>query len=466
MTVKTEPVTEEKEIVVVENSAKEILPINAIWHLPKEFEWDDIPRNPNPFFIPAQEGWFLRKATALGFGTILMDNPPRKLGKLGFDKGVFEYEAPLVPAELCSQILDFFQRIWEKHHAEAEVILTARIEVEEGIPRIKEWRPFIPTQKVSTTGVESAYDPAHIAKGHQVVGTVHSHCNFGAFHSGTDTNDARGMDGLHMTIGHVDKPRIEVAAMVSVNGMRVNYDWSRVADFNKLGTVTAPKWWDNYVTPSNDVRGEKAPVGMKNFEKFKTTGSGNSGHTRFAWGDDDYYSSYGNYGGNGYRTPVGQTDWRSTQKKVETSPPTKTLADLRKEDEKSENTALLPADTKNLRDDTRSTDGDYELEYERLLRESEEAYWEDKLDKRLKDLLFDNILTDDDLDGVVEQKTDDKVKAYLRLVLLRKLNDVKEALELMGVDVSVVVLKTPSFDPRAHDEKPKRFKGKGKKGKR
>lgn len=416
---------ENKEIVVVETpTPKEILPINAIWELPKTYEWDDIPKNPNPFFLLAQEGPFLRKPTALGFGTILMDGMPRKLGKLGYEKGVFEHYAPRVPAELCSQIYDFFLRIWNKHRAEAEVILTARVELDEDrLPRIKEWRVFIPTQKVSGGGVESVYDPSHIAKGYQVVGTVHSHCNFGAYHSSTDTNDARGMDGLHMTIGHVDS-RPEVACMIAVNGLQVKYDWKDVADFSNLRAATAPTWWDNYVIPSKDVRSEKAPVGMANFDKFKATGYGNSGRSFYAWGDDGYY----------YKSS--KTDYKAGS--------TKTLADLRAEDEKSENKALLPADTQSLKEkdvqstDSRQTDGDSEAMYEEWIRQNTKGYWEDGLSQELHSLLFDNeLLSDSDIDLLADQKSEEAAQGQLRLILLRKLRNTTDTLKLLGVEVDL-----------------------------
>lgn len=40
--------------------------------------------------------------------------------------------------------------------------------------------------------------------GYVLYGTIHSHCNFGAFHSGVDDNDEMEFDGLHITIGNVD----------------------------------------------------------------------------------------------------------------------------------------------------------------------------------------------------------------------------------------------------------------------
>ncbi len=423
--VTTEETVVEEGNIVVEEKPQEILPINTIWELPKEKTLDDVPDNPNPFYILAKEGVFLRKATALGFGTILMDNMPRKLGELGFPKGVFQHSASRVPPEICSQVVDFFRRIWDKHKAEAEVILTARIEVEKGLPVIKEWRVFVPTQKVSGGGVESVYDPTHIAKGHQVVGTIHSHCNFSAYHSGTDTNDARGMDGLHMTIGYVDSKNPEVAAMIVVNGMRVDYEWKVVADFSQLNTVSAPKWWDNYVLPSQNVRKESI-AGIKNFDKFKATGHGNSGYSEYAWGDTDgYYGHYrGGYGKNNL-PPIGNKtpNWRSTAPETTHS---KTIADLVREENKDD------------KKDTRLTQTDME----RLMRESEAAYWEDSISPKLRDLLFDNnLLNDDDIDDLIAQKDDKEAIQFLTVLLLKKTRDAKDALNLLGVDVKVVVNK-------------------------
>jgi len=50
------------------------------------------------------------------------------------------------------------------------------------------------------------------------VGTIHSHCNMGAFFSGTADNDVASFDGLHIVLGRISLPFPEIASAVYING--------------------------------------------------------------------------------------------------------------------------------------------------------------------------------------------------------------------------------------------------------
>jgi hypothetical protein len=53
------------------------------------------------------------------------------------------------------------------------------------------------------------------------VGTIHSHCDFGAFHSGTDHEDESTFDGLHVTFGDITKSEgMSVSVSLVVHNMR------------------------------------------------------------------------------------------------------------------------------------------------------------------------------------------------------------------------------------------------------
>ena len=56
------------------------------------------------------------------------------------------------------------------------------------------------------------------------VGTIHSHCDFGAFHSGTDIGDEEDFDGLHVTFGHNNLVEFSISATIVVNGNRLQVD--------------------------------------------------------------------------------------------------------------------------------------------------------------------------------------------------------------------------------------------------
>lgn len=47
-------------------------------------------------------------------------------------------------------------------------------------------------------------------------GTCHSHCNMGAFQSGTDKNDEQNSPGIHITIGKIDEKEIDIHVRFTV----------------------------------------------------------------------------------------------------------------------------------------------------------------------------------------------------------------------------------------------------------
>lgn len=201
-----------------------------------------------PYYVRGSEyGYFLHRRTAQGRGLVKTTKIPPRLGKL---EDGFLFDGPEVPAKIYAQAVSFFRRIWFSRKTEAEVIITQN-------QTTKEYRLFVPTQQVSHGGVYSIYNPEHIAKDHLVVGTFHSHCDFSPAHSGTDEGDARDMDGLHGTIGFVDRDRPEMDLMYALNQTFFQFEpdktddgietFSTVVDMTDLTAGTAPEWWDRYV---------------------------------------------------------------------------------------------------------------------------------------------------------------------------------------------------------------------------
>ena len=132
-------------------------------------------------------------------------------------------------------VMKYFQQIYDAHQTEAAVLLMVNLTT-------KQWEvAFVPQLDCSGGGVnyvvpqaslddvpqdskkrryyEAIFqDPeakalmirAHeeyqklINAGYVLYGTIHSHCNFSAFHSGTDDRDEIEFDGLHITIGNVN----------------------------------------------------------------------------------------------------------------------------------------------------------------------------------------------------------------------------------------------------------------------
>jgi len=66
--------------------------------------------------------------------------------------------------------------------------------------------------------------------GWQMVGTIHSHCDFSAFHSGTDEADEASFDGVHLTFGHVNQDRFSIAASIVFSNNRTKMNPVDVAE--------------------------------------------------------------------------------------------------------------------------------------------------------------------------------------------------------------------------------------------
>ncbi len=151
---------------------------------------------------------------------------------LGHLQTKVRFELPKIPVEIMWRCLLFFRRVWYVHHAEAAVILFYNKEKQE-------YFLHAPRQQVAGGGVDygtlgrGVPDPAEVRyvsemrqKGFSRVGTIHSHCNFNAYHSPVDTGDeAEWPDGVHITIGHVDNAKaFSLMSSLVVNNNRFLVD--------------------------------------------------------------------------------------------------------------------------------------------------------------------------------------------------------------------------------------------------
>lgn len=220
--------------------------------------FEELPNAEVPYKVAADEGIFLHRRMHLGRGVVKLSKTD--LPKMGTWTGIFDFTAPPIPGALMAQVADFFRRTYRRLHAEAAVLLTMNEET-------KEWGVFIPTQLVSHGGVNYVYDPTMIQRPRYVVGSIHSHCDFSPFHSGTDTGDADEFDGLHMTIGFIEREKPGIVAMMAMNKAKMHYkedQFPEIFDFSQLWTTEAPAWWDQYVGGHNDK-----PVGFELYKKFE-----------------------------------------------------------------------------------------------------------------------------------------------------------------------------------------------------
>lgn len=223
--------------------------------------WDGVIDSPNPHYYGGADGLFLYRPSLLGRGMIRLTHWPKQMKRFGTDKD-FDWTAEPIPAKIMGQIVSFFERIYDYQHTEAAVLLTMHADT-------REWRVFIPTQMLSHGGVNYVFDPNTIQYPWILVGSIHSHCDFGAGHSSTDTGDADGFDGFHATIGMIKRDVPQIVAMQSMNKNLMHYkpeDFPILFDFSEAKQHEAPKWWDRYC---EDTKLKVKPVGFELFERFK-----------------------------------------------------------------------------------------------------------------------------------------------------------------------------------------------------
>lgn len=165
------------------------------------------------FYVVAGNGLFIHKDTGLMKGLVPVENVSF-LDDMSEDKIGPEWIGPMIPYEVAYKIKRFFFKVFQKYGSEANTILYYNLET-------KEWKVVVPKQRVSHGSVQYRREALTHVDEFIPIGTIHSHANFNAFHSGTDDHDEETFDGIHVTFGHNDSPGpITVSASVVMNGVR------------------------------------------------------------------------------------------------------------------------------------------------------------------------------------------------------------------------------------------------------
>lgn len=176
------------------------------------------------YFLVSGNGLWLHKDTGIVRAFVPVSNIS-VLQELDAEAWV-DCNLPKLPACFTRQIKTFFQKVVEKYRTEASVTLYYSKEEEK-------YKIHVPRQTVSHGGVQyrrAAMTHLEGMEGYLRVGTIHSHCDFGAFHSGTDVGDEQDFDGVHLTFGHNDKEEFTISASVVVNGYRLKVDPTKLID--------------------------------------------------------------------------------------------------------------------------------------------------------------------------------------------------------------------------------------------
>ena len=163
--------------------------------------------------------------------------------KVGETQAFLDYTGPKLSPELWAQIVGFMEWSYAEHKSEAQLRLYVDLED-------KQWVAWAFPQEIEAHGLHSkevsgiAFDKQREELPHAQnlipYGTVHHPCGIGASQSGTDHADESNQDGLHITIGNMDKPEHDIHARIAMNGTCYKVDLSAFWDIGQISGNIPP----------------------------------------------------------------------------------------------------------------------------------------------------------------------------------------------------------------------------------
>lgn len=230
--------------------------------------------------------------------------PTKEISSLLEQKKKCKWKLPAIPQALMYQIIKFFKEVRDKHDTEVAVLL----HFGEG-----GWAVTVPDQEV--TGAHVDYKPGleDRVPGKRMVGTMHSHVDMSAWHSSTDDDDEAQFDGLHVTLGKMQRVGhgyVDVDASAVIRGETFPIEFEFAKGLKPSGggmSKTTSKWGFTYseTNPSHAItdkpayRETKVPLEWhakvkKKKWSYTSPYSGGSYHSEYS---GNYYGGYGGEGG-------------------------------------------------------------------------------------------------------------------------------------------------------------------------
>lgn len=141
--------------------------------------------------------------------------------KISDTKASLDYCGPPIPSEVWSQILSFFHWTNSEHHSESQVrwYVNTKERTWRAWAYPQEERTSMSARELGDTD-EFKEQRAQFNDDWVYYGTVHHHCGGSAFQSGVDENNEKGQDGLHITVGNMDKDHHTIHCRLYNAGMK------------------------------------------------------------------------------------------------------------------------------------------------------------------------------------------------------------------------------------------------------
>jgi len=150
------------------------------------------------------------------------------------------------PMELMNITYSFFLDVYKKYHSEAIVLIY--------IDNDNQYYLSAPKQMVSGGHLSYSNNILHPQE-LSLFGTIHSHGNMNAFHSSVDSNDEQYFDGLHITLGNIDKtPSMSISIVVDGFRAIVKDPNKIISNFGRFQYAKYPSEWMTQVSQAQPIR--------------------------------------------------------------------------------------------------------------------------------------------------------------------------------------------------------------------
>lgn len=203
----------------------------------------------------------------------------------------FDTKFTKIPNHIFKDVLAFLKCAYEKHKCESMCYLLFNEEK-------SDWKIIIPIQYnlsrtsvsylsfnrinndtikkiTSIDGIKDIYEltikeyNSLFDDGYVISGTVHSHSNFSAFHSSVDDNDEMNFDGIHITVGDLDKT-FSYSARYCFNGSFVDVDMKEIIENFRINISPSNKDMSNLLNRlvTQPIQSNKATNLLSNQNKY------------------------------------------------------------------------------------------------------------------------------------------------------------------------------------------------------
>ena len=234
--------------------------------------------------------------TGLFSGFIPTEVPVSKDNEL-----VLNYKGGKIDEDTWNQVKSFLQYTYDIAGGEGQIRLFYN-------PTTMEWlaHPFeqfisrgLSTDEKKDSDLSRKVVESMLSMGYINNGTVHHHCGVGAFQSGTDYRDEITQNGLHITLGFMDRDIYDYHSRAVFRGVCykvIDSDWFGELDNRKVDDTLFPPEWKNFVVE------KPVPVIVPKTFDWATRSYVERNETTNLWEDDLYFGWNRSFGVNDTKT--------------------------------------------------------------------------------------------------------------------------------------------------------------------